>query len=353
MEKEILKEKKFLAILNTIDDGLMIFDDKKKLILINKSAKNFFEVGDEILNQSTFTLSKHPKMKFLFYLLREEIDEVFRKEMKLKDDLILEVSSFPIESEEKKLGSLIILHDITREKTVERLKTEFVSVSAHQLRTPLASLRWSLETLSQERLGKLNEKQKEILQRAKDSIERMLKLINELLDVVKIEEGKYISKISSYSFEEILKEVIRDYQDKIKEKELKFEIKLPSKKLPKLRGDRAKISLVVQNLLENAIRYSLPGGEIAISLNLKENKLEFSIRDTGIGIPREVQKHIFTKFFRSPNAIKIEAKGSGLGLFVSKNIIEAHGGKIWFESREGKGTTFYFTLPIKWRPPAK
>jgi signal transduction histidine kinase len=353
MEKDILSEKKFLAILNTIDDGLMIFDNEKKLILMNKSAKSFFEVGDEILNQNSFTLSKHPKLKFLFYLLTEEINKVFRKELKLKEDLILEVSSFQIQLEEKEFGRLIILHDITREKTIDRLKTEFVSVSAHQLRTPLASLRWSLETLSQGRLGQLNLKQKEILQKAKDSIERMLKLINELLDVVKIEEGKYISKISSFSFEEVLKDVIKDYQSKIKEKELKFELKLPSKKLPKLKGDKAKISLVLQNLLENAVRYTFPGGEITVSLNLKGNELEFSIRDTGIGIPKEVQKHIFTKFFRSPNAIKMEAKGSGLGLFVSKNIVKAHGGKIWFESEEGKGTTFYFTLPIKWKPPKK
>jgi two-component system sensor histidine kinase VicK len=138
--------------------------------------------------------------------------------------------------------------------------------------------------------------------------------------------------------------VIDLYKEEIKKKNLNFQFKKP-KKLPKVKVDVEKIYLAIQNLLENAIRYNKVGGEIEIILKEKEKEIEFSIRDTGIGIPKNQQSRVFTKFFRGSNAIRMETEGSGLGLFIAKNIIEAHGGRIWFESEEGKGTTFYFTLP--------
>jgi signal transduction histidine kinase len=133
----------------------------------------------------------------------------------------------------------------------------------------------------------------------------------------------------------------------MKEKQIQFEFRVLPKKLPKVKIDPEKISLVIENLLDNAIRYNLVGGTITISLDLKNDEIEFSIEDSGIGIPESEKSNIFQKFFRASNALKKETEGSGLGLFVAKNIVEAHGGKIWFESEEGKGTTFHFTIPIK------
>ena len=345
MNEDFLDKEKWIAILNTIDDGLLIFNKEKKLLLINRAAKDFFEVGEEILGKTTFELAYHPKLKVLFYLLTEKIKEVFRKELKVKEDLILEVTSLSILEKGEEFGKLVVLHNVTREKRLEKLKTDFVSISAHQLRTPLTSLRWSLESLRFS--GKLSSEQLKILDRAKESLERMLILVNELLDIVRIEEGKELYKISRVKFEEILKKVIKEYEEKIKEKNLKFELKLPLKRIPRIKADPEKIALVIENLLDNAIRYTPAGGSITISLNLNENELQFSIEDTGIGIPEKEKKNIFTKFFRASNAIKTETEGSGIGLFVSKNIIEAHGGKIWFQSQEGKGSKFYFTIPIK------
>jgi two-component system sensor histidine kinase VicK len=165
------------------------------------------------------------------------------------------------------------------------------------------------------------------------------------LNVARIEEGRYLYRPVLADIVPICQSVIDSYKEEIGKKNLKFEFEKP-KELPKVRVDIEKISLAIQNLLENAILYNLPGGKIEISLKLKENKIEFSIKDTGIGIPKELQRRVFTKFFRAPNAMRIETEGSGLGLFITKNIIEAHGGEIWFESEEGKGTTFYFTLPV-------
>ena len=341
------KKEEILTIIDNLADGLMVFDKEGKLSLINPAAQKIFELKKEILGKSIVEFSNFPNLKNLFYLLGKEIKEVFRKELEITKNLILEITSLPLLKEEKKLGSLIILHDITREKIVERMKTEFVSISAHQLRTPLSEIKWTLETLANEKLGKLTKEQKEILEKAYDSNKRMLILVDDLLDVVKIEEGRRLYKLTLFNLEEVIQSVIESYQEKIKEKQIKFEFRVSSKKLPKIKIDVEKMSLVIQNLLDNAIRYNLPGGMITITLNSAEKEIEFSIEDSGIGIPEDQQQNVFEKFFRGSNAVKMETEGNGLGLFIVKNIIEAHNGKIWFQSKEGKGTTFYFKLPLK------
>lgn len=344
----INQNEKVYAIIDNIIDGLMVFDEQGKLSLINPSAcKLFDKTEEEVSGKSIDEFSNFPDLKNLFYLLGKEIKEVFKKELEIRKNLILEITSLPILEKEKKLGNLVIIHDITREKTIERMKTEFVSISAHQLRTPLSEINWTLEILSKEKLGKLNEEQKEIIKKTSESNKRMLALVDDLLDVVKIEEGRRLYKLELCDIKEIIHSVIESYQEIIKKKQIKFEFNVPNKKLPKIKIDAKKIALSVQNLLDNAIKYNAPGGIITINLNATKEEIEFSIQDTGIGISQEQQHHIFEKFFRGRNALKVETEGNGLGLFIVKNVIEAHDGKIWFESKENQGTTFYFTLPLK------
>jgi signal transduction histidine kinase len=225
------------------------------------------------------------------------------------------------------------------------MKTEFVSISAHQLRTPLSAIKWTLKMFLDGDLGKITKEQGEFLEKIYQSNERMINLINDLLNVTRIEEGRYLYNPVLADIVQICQSVIDSYKEEMEKKNLKFIFEKP-KELPKVRVDVEKISLAIQNLLENAIRYNREGGEIEITLEEKEGKIKFSIKDTGIGIPKNQQHRVFIKFFRAPNALRMETEGSGLGLFITKNIIEAHGGKIWFESEEGKGTTFYFTLPV-------
>ena len=340
-------QEKILAIIDKLADGLMVFDEKEKLSLINPAAQGFFKIKEEALGKSINDFLNFPELKNLFYLLGKEIKEVFRKELEIDKDLILEITSFTIKKQNKKIGSLVIIHDVTREKTIEKMKSEFVSISAHQLRTPLSEIKWSLETLSNEKLGKLTEVQKEILEKAYSSNKRMLSLVDDLLDVVRIEEGTRLYKLAYTDLKEIVSSVVRVYQDKISKKQIKFEFQTPVKSLPKVKVDAEKIFLVIQNFLDNAIKYSFLSGAISISIVLKEKEVEVSVADAGIGIPKNEQQNIFEKFFRSKNAVKAEPGGNGLGLFIAKNIIEAHNGKIWFESQENKGTTFYFSLPLK------
>jgi len=343
-----IDKEKTLAIINNLTDGLMVFDTENRLLLINPAVKKFFKVDEkEILGKSIVKFSDLQDLKYLFYLLGKDIKEVYRKELKIRENLILEVTTLSVAIGEEKTETIAILHDITREKTIERMKTEFVSIAAHQLRTPLSAIKWVFEITLKEKSFKLSEEHKKIIQEGYISVERIIALINDLLDVVKIEEGRHLYKFNLYNFEEIVQSVIKSYREMIRKKELQFEFKTLNERLPKVKVDAEKITLAIQNFIDNAVRYTKPGGMVTVGLKSNKKEIEFSIQDTGIGIPEDQQKNIFKKFFRGSNALKMETEGNGLGLYIAKNIIEAHGGKTWFQSEEGRGATFYFTLPLK------
>jgi len=339
---------KTLAVINNFADGILIFDTEKKLILINPQTEKFFDIkGRDIINRTYSELFTFPTLKPLMMVLGKEFKKVFRKEVKLSENLTVEMSTAAVMAKNKKIGSLIILHDVTREKFVEKLKTEFVSLAAHQLRTPLSAIKWTLRMLLDGDLGEITEQQRDFIEKTYKSNERMISLINDLLDVTRIEEGRYLYKPIFTSIEPVIQFVINSYKGEIKRKKINFSFIKPEKKLPPLLIDVEKMKLAIQNLLDNAIKYTKPGGEVTISLKYDKKEIEFSIKDTGVGIPLDQQERVFGKFFRAANVIRIETEGSGLGLYITKNIIEAHGGKIWFKSEENKGSTFFFTLPVR------
>jgi len=344
------EKNKTVSIITNFADGLLVFNEEGNLSLINPHAEVFFDVKSrDIIGRSILELSTFPTLATLVSLFKEEIKEIFRKELAIKENLILEVSTIPMVSGEEKLGNLVILHDITREKVIERMKTEFVSLAAHQLRTPLSAIKWALRMLLDGDLGKITDEQRDFVEKTYKSNERMISLINDFLDITRIEEGRYLYKPTLESIENLIQFVINAYKEEIERKNLELDFKKPEKKLPRAVVDVEKIRLVIENLLDNAVRYTPPGGRVTISLRYaeKEKEIEFSIKDTGVGIPKDQQGRVFAKFFRGVNVMRMETEGTGLGLFIAKNIVEAHRGKIWFKSEEGKGTTFYFTLPLK------
>jgi len=342
------EKNKTLAIITNFTDGLLVFDKEGKLSLINPQAEFFLDIkSEEVIGNPILKLSTFPTIEPIVRIVGKEMEEVFRKEVQIGKNWVLEVSTIPITIKEGGLGILIILHDVTREKTVERLKTEFVSLAAHQLRTPLAAIKWTLRMLLDGDLGQISKEQKEFLDKTYVSNERMINLINDLLDVARIEEGRYIYKQSLVDLGPIVQFVINSYKEEIERKKINFIFLKPKEKLPRIMVDVEKIRLALNNLFDNAIKYTPPEGKVIISLRSAKKAIEFSIKDTGVGIPKDQQERVFTKFFRAANVMRLETEGSGLGLFIVKNIIEAHQGRAWFKSEEGKGTTFYFTLPAK------
>lgn len=225
-----------------------------------------------------------------------------------------------------------------------RLKSEFISIVSHQLRSPLSNLKWAIEILVSKRFGKLEARQEEYLRILQENLERMNELVVDLLTVSRIEEGRLPLNKIYFSMTDIVKGVVNELKVLAEASNVEVEFVVPES-LPQAFGDSQKIKVVVENLLDNAIRYIKDRGKVTIKLEDQSNHLLFEIKDTGVGIPKDDQMHIFQKFFRSQNTLKYQTQGSGLGLHITKSIVEKSGGKIWFRSREGEGTTFWFTIP--------
>lgn len=342
------KTEKILAVVTYLADGLLVFDKNSKLSLINPQAEKLLNVESErVLGKLILELSRFPNIQPLVSFLGGGIKEVFRKELQIKENFTLEITTVPMIVKEEKVGTLIVLHDVTREKLVDRMKSEFVTLAAHQLRTPASAIKWVIRMILDGDLGEITKEQREAIEKAYKTNEKMIRLVNDLLNVAQIEEGKYLSKLVLSNIEDVIQSVIDTYEKKIAQKKLKFEFQKSKEKLPKVILDREKMRIAIGNLLDNAVRYTLVSGRVTISVRIKEKEIEVQIQDTGLGIPENEQNKVFNKFFRGTNIMKIETEGTGLGLFIAKNIIEAHGGKIWFKSEKDEGTTFCFTIPVK------
>ncbi len=242
------------------------------------------------------------------------------------------------------IGSTIV-HGFDRLLEVSKTKTEFIRIASHQLRTPLSALRWATDFLMTGGAGRPSAEQVEYLQIIKESNQRMLKLVNDLLDVTKIEMGNLTIIFEPVDLKQIAQEVINELSLLARANNISLKLEAADN-LPRALSEREKIKMVFLNLIDNAIKYSQGKGQVTIDIKKAEEYLEVFIKDDGVGIPQAQQKNIFQKFFRSDNILKHQTVGSGLGLFIVKAIIDASRGAVWFESEEKKGTTFHLKIPI-------
>lgn len=226
-----------------------------------------------------------------------------------------------------------------------KLKSDFLSTSAHQLRTPLASIKWMLEMLIEGDLGEVTDTQKEYVTKGHKSVDTMIQLIDDLLRIVRVEEGDFHYRFESISMSIFMHNILDQIQPEIIKKEMKIEVKEPASDI-KAQIDVNQMAYVIMNLLSNAIKYSGHNKTVFFSWQEKDDKVYVSVRDQGIGIPVSEQPKIFQKFFRASNVSLTEQGSTGLGLFIANEIIEAHHGRIWFESTEGEGTIFYISFPL-------
>ncbi|MFH1366553.1 MAG: ATP-binding protein [Patescibacteria group bacterium] len=234
-----------------------------------------------------------------------------------------------------------------RLKALDQAKTEFVSIASHQLRTPMTGIMGYLSMLTSGDFGKLKEEHLKILKELLDESQRMIRLINQFLNVSKIEAGKFELTKREVSLENVMAEKIKEITQAAEKKNLKLIYNPPKKKLPQVYADPDKLSDIILNLIDNAIKYTNKGS-VTVSMEHKDSEIQVSVKDTGVGIKKEDAKELFGKFQRGTGIARIQPDGSGLGLFIAKSVVEGHHGRIWAESAgEGKGSTFFFTIPIK------
>lgn len=236
-------------------------------------------------------------------------------------------------------------HDITKEKAVDKAKTEFVSLASHQLRTPLVTIKWYIEMLASKKSGHLNTDQQKYLHEIAEGNRHIIELVNALLDVSRLELGTLPIEVQPTNYADLVKKIVRELTPDTNSKHLKLQATY-SHDVPIINADQNLLRIIVQNILSNAIKYTPDKGTVNLSLAKHGNDIQLRVQDTGLGIPSHEQSQIFTKLFRAENVRARDTTGTGLGLYIVKSILEQVGGKVWFESIEGRGTIFYISLPI-------
>ncbi len=339
------------AILASIEDGLVVFDTKLKVTAINPAARRLLDLE----------FTENSPLQCMGILPDPQVCELIRKTVEtgaqpaVPDEqriIVLQkgdasrhylFSVTAIRGRDRSLsGIVLLLRDVTRLKEVERLKSEFVMAASHELRTPLTSLGMSVDLLLEHASQGLADKDRDLLQVAHEEVHRMKALVNDLLDLSKIEAGRIELEFESVPVPTLFEHVKTVFKNQMDMKDVSLTSELTGD-MPKVRADANKVAWVLTNLISNALRYVSKGGHISLMAHRIGPHVHLSVRDDGPGIPPEYQSKIFQKFVQVKGQ---EAGGTGLGLAICKEIVRAHGGAIWVESSAGRGSTFAFTLPV-------
>lgn len=358
------------AILSSIGDAVIATDDKDCISFTNTSFERLFGMRHEdvigkpirdMLDVRTESGAEDPSFFRNVYAKRSQVWSGTLYFTRGEETFPAHLTLSPVSLSGVLIGHVLVLRDVTEEKAIERAKTEFVSIASHQLRTPLSAINWYVELLNDQKSGKLTKKQQEYSQTIHESSRRMTDLVNALLNVSRIEMGRISIEPKPQHVERILENTFKELKPQITEKQLYADIDI-QKRLPKIPVDENLIRIVFQNLLSNAIKYTPEHGSVHARIvrvnagtkvkgrRIGEASLLITVSDNGYGIPKDQQEKIFGKLFRADNVMTKAIEGTGLGLYVSKSIIDHSKGLIWFESEEDKGTTFYVTIPLTGMP---
>jgi PAS domain S-box-containing protein len=343
------------AILRDIGDAVFALDTEGKIVLFNKIASKITGYKElEVLGRPYSDVlkfvdekTKASKDNFIERALRGKKSHMYTgTDVRTKSGRYIPVadSAAPIFNFGDTIeGVVVVFRDVTPERELEQAKDEFFSTASHQLRTPLGSLRWNIELL----LGDTKKLSKATVQRLlemRSSTTRALSLIDDLLSLIRIQQGRVENSPVPTDLVEIATLAVQEIRPIALEK--KVSVKLDVKKSPKSAMiDPKRFREVIQNLVSNAVKYTPAKGKVVITVNTDTKQTVISVSDTGIGIPKTDQRHIFSKFFRARNVTATNAEGTGLGLFIARAYAKEWGGRLWFTSNPGKGTTFYLSVP--------
>lgn len=363
-DSETVLKKKALdeAILASIGDGLVVVDKEGRITYVNQAFEKM--VGwtyKEVLGKDFLKVVPREDEKGDVVPFNERIlNKVLSGEVVVADltnpfyYIRKDQSRFPTSSivnsivlDGEIIGVVETFRDITKEKDIDKAKTEFVSLASHQLRTPLSTINWYTEMLLAGDVGKLNTDQERYLQEVYKGNQRMVSLVNALLSVSRMDLGTFVFEPEPTNIVALVQNVIDEQRFHVDNKKIALTTTVQPN-LPLIQADAKLLSMVVQNLLSNSVKYTPLKGAIDISLEVlaKQKRLLLTIKDSGYGIPENQQSKIFTKLFRADNVREKDTEGTGLGLYIAKSIVDSSGGKIWFESTEQEGTTFYVELPL-------
>jgi PAS domain S-box-containing protein len=349
------------TVLNATNDGIALVDREGRFALVNRRFSEMLGTRPEALlyrpvsEAQVLITSRLAKPETLMGRLGPFTEEDLTHPIGVAEETIevvgaerrfIQVYTAPVRDDHREMtGRIIALHDITRETEVDRMKTDFISVVSHELRTPLTSIKGYTDLLLNEQAGTVNEIQREFLTILQGSATRLNNLINDILDISRLESGRVEVKMDRVDYEKIVRDVLRLMKAAADERSISMDAAMPSECTP-VCGDADKITQVLTNLVSNAVKYTPKGGWIKVTVEQSDSSVTTCVADSGIGISQDDQKKLFQKFFRADNSSTREAGGTGLGLAIVKTMIELLGGAVWLESEVGKGSSFFFTLPV-------
>jgi signal transduction histidine kinase len=347
------------SVVSNLRDGIIAYDQDFRVILFNPAAEVIFNVrkGDIIGKTISTGMAEDARMRLLVQTIFTSLAPVVVTRSEPGSavqmyDMFFEnpsmqlrvVSARIVDPAGKLLGFMKIVHDRSREVAILKSKTEFISVTARELQAPLSAVSAAFETLAKESLP---EGAKQSVAEGYGASAKAFKLVKDLLDASQIEEGRFGYKFEQVEVVSFVEKILASASASAAEYKVGVYFERPKESEITLSADPSKLGAALSNLLENAIRYNVTNGQVVVHIEkLKDAPyVLFAVKDTGIGIPPEDMKKLFSKFFRAGNASSLDAGGTGLGLYIVKNIVTRHGGQIWAESQLKRGTTFYFTIP--------
>lgn len=352
MGQLLVEKNKSLAIVKSISDPLIVLDPDYRIILINDAFESIFNVNEDALFNKHFLEGIRNGEIFDFISTTYKSgNETRQKILMIKsnnEDLYFNVMVTAVKDNNANLSGLIALfQNVTQLKQLEKIRTDFIATISHEFKTPLTSIMMGTDVLADEGMGTLNEDQKQFIQAIQEDGERLTKLVNDLLELTRIESGRAVFKFQEYKIDDIIECSIKPFYQ-LAEKQDKNLYFSCQDNIPHVIADFEKITWVLNNLISNALKYTNAGDEIVVYAEEKEDKVFITVKDTGRGIPGEYINQIFEKFVQVKDG-DFEVRGTGLGLAVVKEIVQSHSGDIWCESRLDIGSSFIFSLKIAGR----
>ncbi len=345
------------VLFNSIGDGAVTTDEFGKITRINPTAQQILGYSEEEAIGKWFpdVFSAYDDEEQSIPLIERPVTRAFvsgriiseKIRYKRKDGELIPVSMTisPIMVKEQPVGCIEIFRDITKEYEIEKMKSDFISLASHQLRTPLSAVMTYSHMLLDGFMGPITKPQSRSLKTIVSATNRMNETISTLLNITRIESGSIAVARKPITITRIIDEVVTEHHIAASEKSINFKIESPDTSI-KIISDGVVLKEVIGNLVSNAIKYTPPSGKVTVNISPKGSQVIISVRDTGMGIPEESQASVFSKFFRADNVVRQETSGTGLGLYLAKGLVKELGGDLWFTSKEGEGSIFYVSLPL-------
>jgi len=333
-------------VLSSMFEGVIVTDAHENIIIMNPSLRKLFLIDVNPEGKRPLEVIRNNAVDDMIGKIVKEKQQLATEEIviNIPEEKILKVNGVPIMSNNRLEGVILVFHDITELRHLEKIRQDFVANVSHELRTPVSSIKGYAETLLD---GALEDKAnaKEFVNIIYQDSNRLVSLINDLLDLSKIESGKLKMSFASLDPVLLIKKGVTVINNQAQAKSISLKINIPQD-LPKIKADETRFAQVMINLLDNAIKYSSEGAAVIISAKAADGVLQIDISDSGMGISEEDLPRIFERFYRVDKARSRELGGTGLGLSIVKHIVSVHGGQVWVKSELGRGSTFSFTIPL-------